>query len=143
VLIIGYGNDLRGDDGVGPKTVEAVAALELPGVQCRTCHQLTPELAETISRASRVVFVDAGVESGESVEVAALSATEDAAARTHAVSPAALLAMARELYGKCPPAWLVTIPIESTAHGESLTPLAQRGMCVAIDRIKLLAAEFA
>ena len=32
ILVIGYGNTLRGDDGVGPKVAEAVAALALPGV---------------------------------------------------------------------------------------------------------------
>jgi hypothetical protein len=31
--VIGYGNTLRGDDGIGPAVAEAVAALGLPGVR--------------------------------------------------------------------------------------------------------------
>ena len=31
LLVIGYGNTLRGDDGVGPRVAEAVEKLNLPG----------------------------------------------------------------------------------------------------------------
>ena len=41
VLVIGYGNTLRQDDGVGPKTAEAIAALNLPGVTATTCDLLS------------------------------------------------------------------------------------------------------
>ena len=61
LLVIGYGNTLRRDDGVGPHVAEAIAALALPGVEALVCPLLTPELAEAIARARRVVFVDAMV----------------------------------------------------------------------------------
>lgn len=141
MLIIGYGNELRGDDGVGPKTVEAIAALKLPGVQCLSCHQLTPELAETISRANRVVFVDAAVTEAGTVEVQELAAAESAVNSPHSINPAVLLGMAKQLYGSSPRAWLVTIPVRSTDFIEKLTPLAERGMAEAIQRIQALAAE--
>ncbi len=47
ILVIGYGNSLRSDDGVGPFVAEAVEALRLPGVHTLICQQLSPEqLAE-------------------------------------------------------------------------------------------------
>ena len=49
-LIIGYGNPLRGDDGVGQavaRAFEAEAAIE--GAEVVSCRQLTPELAESFA----------------------------------------------------------------------------------------------
>jgi hypothetical protein len=62
LLVIGYGNELRGDDGVGPKTAMAVSEWHFPGVKTMVCHQLTPDLAEPIAAAERVVFIDAVAE---------------------------------------------------------------------------------
>ena len=62
LLVIGYGNTLRGDDGVGPRVAEAVGELNLPGVHTLICPLLTPELANPISRAGKVIFVDAAVD---------------------------------------------------------------------------------
>jgi hypothetical protein len=67
LLVIGYGNELRGDDGVGPAAARAVAAWNEPGVQGIATHQLTPELADAIAGAEEVVFVDARIGAGEVV----------------------------------------------------------------------------
>ena len=48
-LVIGYGNTLRGDDGVGPRVAEAIEKLNLPGVRTLVCQQLSPEHADPIS----------------------------------------------------------------------------------------------
>jgi hydrogenase maturation protease len=62
LLIIGYGNPLRGDDGLG---VEVACCLKEiirdESVEVLSQHQLMPELADPVSRASLVVFVDARV----------------------------------------------------------------------------------
>ena len=44
-LVIGYGNTLRSDDGVGVWIAGQLAVLHLPNVDVRTCHQLFPELS--------------------------------------------------------------------------------------------------
>src|SRR5947207_2352820 len=60
VLIIGYGSSLRGDDGAGSIAAELLAErFKENDVQVRRCHQLVPELAEPISCAEVVIFVDA------------------------------------------------------------------------------------
>ena len=60
VLVIGYGNPLRGDDGAGWKAAELLAEdPRLAGAVVLARHQLTPELADDVSRASLVVLVDA------------------------------------------------------------------------------------
>src|SRR2546421_12899232 len=60
-LVIGYGNPLRTDDGVGWQVAQQLATDLADDVDVIGTHQLTPELAEPISRAGLVVFVDAGV----------------------------------------------------------------------------------
>src|SRR5436305_5490516 len=59
VVVIGYGNTLRGDDAAGPRAARAVASWDLPGVIAKAVPQLTPELAELVAAAHLAVFVDA------------------------------------------------------------------------------------
>ena len=127
LLVIGYGNTLRRDDGVGPKVAEAVAALALPGVRALACPLLTPELAEAVSQAGMVVFVDAAVDAPREVQMRKLAPAESSQIMAHAASPATLLALARDVFGHAPEAWWLTIPVEELGIGEELSPLAQRG----------------
>jgi hypothetical protein len=68
ILLIGYGNELRGDDGVGPYVAREIDRRDLPGVRTFALHQLAPELAEEIAGADGVIFVDAE-ECGASDEI--------------------------------------------------------------------------
>jgi hydrogenase maturation protease len=123
-LIIGYGNPLRGDDGFGWH-----AALRLrdlihdAGIEILAVHQLTPELMEPVSRARRVIFIDAAVgEDAGKVTVAELAATGGAApVFTHFATPAGLLEGAWSLYGAKPEALLVTVVGLDFEIGEELS----------------------
>lgn len=137
-LVIGYGNELRSDDGVGPTVARAVAQWKQPGVCGLACHQPTPELAEPIARARGVIFVDACVGENATPRLGELSSAEDAPLGSHGVAPRALLALARQLYGRTPPAWLVTLPVANLAYGQSLSPTAQRGVEWALAEIRNL-----
>ena len=60
-LIIGYGNPLRGDDGIGQAAAQAFADEAAgDGIDVVRCHQLMPELAEQLAAVDLAVFVDAG-----------------------------------------------------------------------------------
>ena len=111
-LIIGYGNPLRGDDGFGWHA--ALRLLEIihdAGIEILPVHQLTPELMDPISRARRVIFIDAAVgEDAGKMTVTALETTGGpAGVFTHFATPAALLEGARSLYGAKPEALLITV----------------------------------
>jgi hydrogenase maturation protease len=140
LLVIGYGNTLRSDDGVGPRVAEAVAALALPGVCALVCPLLTPELADPISRARVAIFVDAAVDAPREVQLRKLAPADTSQIMAHAASPATLLALARDVFGHAPEAWWLTIPAENLGIGEELSPLAQRGLEIAIAEIKKHAA---
>ena len=59
VLLIGYGNPGREDDGLGPALAEAVAAMGLEQVTIESCYQLAVEHAEQAARHAVVIFADA------------------------------------------------------------------------------------
>jgi hydrogenase maturation protease len=138
LLVIGYGNELRSDDGVGPKTAEAVAEWNLPGVRTLTCHQLTPELAVPIASAQCVVFVDAAVDSITSVELREFQAPAPDQIMAHAADPRILLKLAKEIFGRSPMAFWLTIPVENLAFGEELSPRAYEGLQCALGKIREL-----
>lgn len=128
VLIVGYGNTLRRDDGLGVALAEAVAAENLPGVSVLTCHQLAPELAEPVSRAAAVVFVDAAVSEAGPVRLRRLRPTTSAPVGSHECSPESILGLARTLYGRVPPAWLLPLPGEDFGLGEGLSARGSRSL---------------
>ncbi len=140
LLVIGYGNTLRRDDGVGPKVAEAVAALALPGVRTLACPLLTPELAEAVSRVGVVIFVDAAVDAPREVQMRKLEPAASSQIMAHAASPATLLALARDVFGHVPEAWWLTIPVEDLGIGEALSPQAQHGFERAMYEVKRCAA---
>ena len=139
LLVIGWGNPLRGDDAFGFLAAEKLREL-LPEVDVLALHQLTPELMEPVSQAERVIFIDASAE-GEPGELRCgpVEASTSAEAFTHHATPAGLLAGARALYGSAPPALLYTVRGECFEFGEGLSPAVQ----AALDRLlRLIPATF-
>ena len=143
-LVLGYGNELRSDDAVGPLIARAVAAWGDPDVDARDLHQLTPEFAEPISRAAVVVFVDAVLASADvPATMVPLSADAELQPDGHLSSPEGLLAMAGQLYGRRPQAWLLKVPVQSLEFGETLSPLAQRNVEAALARLRAHRVDWA
>ena len=133
-LVIGYGNTLRGDDGVGPGGRGRRGGLERrDGVRVISCHQLGPELAAPISAARRVIFVDAAAGGPGPVQVRALEPQETREVATHSADPRAVLGLAKAAFGGCPPAWWVTIPVGGMEFGEELSVPAREGLSAALD----------
>jgi len=134
-LILGYGNTLRNDDGVGRKVADAIEALQLPGVQALSCDLLTPELAAPLSRADLAVFVDAAVDAPTDVLLRPLEPSESSQLMAHAADPRTMLALARDVFGHAPSAWWLTIPVANIGIGEELSTVAQGGLASAIQRV--------
>ena len=139
ILVLGYGNTLRSDDGVGPLVAETIAGMQLPGVETLVAGLLTPELADPISRAGTVVFVDAAVDAPREAQLRPCAPAESSQIMAHAADPKTMLALARDVFGHTPQAYLLTIPVENLAIGEQLTPFAREGMARAVELIRKLA----
>ena len=123
MLIIGYGNPLRGDDAFGYR-----AAERIPGAIA--VHQLTPELMDPIARAARVLFLDAAAEGvpGEIRRRPVHPTAESAAGLTHHTTPESLLAGAKSLYGRAPEAELLTVTGANFALNETLSREVQQSL---------------
>jgi len=143
-LIVGYGNPLRGDDGVGQAVALAFAGeAAIDGVDALACHQLTPELAERFAAAARVVLIDAAVgrEAG-GVSVARLRpAPAPSSSLGHHVEPTQLLHMALGLYGRSPEAYLVTVGVSCLQLGEGLSKPVAAALPDVIATVRRLALQ--
>ena len=102
LLVIGYRNTLRGDDGVGPRVAESVGNLRLPGVRTLICQQLSPEHAAPIAQADKVIFVDAAVDAPREVQFRELSPGDASQLMAHAADPRTMLALPRDVFGRGP-----------------------------------------
>jgi hydrogenase maturation protease len=121
VLVIGYGNELRSDDALGPKLARRIEQERWPGMAVVIVHQLTPELAEPISKAAAVIFLDAAADNPRDVVVREVHSEKQGELRTHVTDPGALLELARQLYGTTQPAWWILMRAHDLAFGESLS----------------------
>ncbi len=125
ILILGYGNPLRSDDGLGWRAAEDLARRFSPDeVEIRTCHQLLPELVVPVSQADTTFFIDAR-QDGEPGEVRCEPVVPQSASLrfSHQLSPAAILAWSQELYGRSPRAFAVSVCGHCFDLGETLSPV--------------------
>ena len=146
-LVVGVGNTLRGDDGVGQEVAEMLwlqrdRQAGLQDASFIFAQQLTPDLALELSQAGFAVFIDSSVQGCPgSVRLSPLSpeAQEGGGHDTQATgagcwrdpSPEGLLRLARSLYGSSCPAVLVSVSVASMALGDELSPLVRAAVPVA------------
>jgi hydrogenase maturation protease len=137
-LVIGIGNTLRRDDGLGPWLVEHIADWRVPSVTTCAVHQLTPELAVEIAKHDGVLFLDASA-SEEGPQIVEIELSTGANRVGHALSPGDMLALTDRLGIRRPRAWMVAIPGSDFGFGEGLSADAERsGTEVLADIGKLL-----
>jgi hydrogenase maturation protease len=142
ILLIGYGNTLRNDDGVGVRVAEIIEQENLPNVQVISTHQLTPELAADIADSSLVIFVDAILSNQTDIQIEKLAALTEWNNLGHAESPASLLALTQAIYQQTPIAWGIFIPASNCEFGEELSAITQKGLTKAIKAVrKIITSE--
>lgn len=137
--MIGYGNSLRSDDGVGQEVARQIAAWGLPNVEAIAVHQLTPELVESLAKADVAIFIDAYLATAEqSIQVRPLVLAKSGITTGHWCEPPILLAMTQALYGYRPQAWWVMVPGADFELGDSLSPITQKAIESALQHIEHL-----
>lgn len=124
VLILGYGNPDREDDGVAWHLLDRLARRLDPSgqgmgeetvrafdrVTLQFSLQLMPEMAEQVAMFDRVLFIDAHTGSEpEDLTWQPLTAHFQQSPFTHHMTPATLLSIAESLYGSRPQAVLVAL----------------------------------
>jgi hydrogenase maturation protease len=132
ILVYGYGNPGRQDDGLG---VELVSRLEewaadqgLTDIRFDTNYQLNIEDAEAISLMDLVIFADASEEDIEDYCFTKVDGKADLAFTTHAASPGYILKLCQELFDKDPPVFLLHIKGYEWGLQEGLSPRAEKNL---------------
>lgn len=141
ILLLGYGNTLRQDDGAGQRVAETVGTWQLPHVRSLSCHQLMPEQAEDISTVDQVIFVDAfrvAPETGIEVIQQLIKPRISQMRLGHHGDPQSLLFLTHTIYGRSPKATSILIPGKDFGFGESFSNLTEKGIQTALDKIRHL-----
>ncbi|MBN2006851.1 MAG: hydrogenase maturation protease [Anaerolineae bacterium] len=158
MLIVGFGNLYRRDDGVGRHVLNALLqrwgrppldplddGFEDLGhaVDVVCLHQLVPELVETLKDYRQVVFVDAHVPDDATPPLyeAPLAVEHRTPFVYHQTHPSTLLALAQSLYGSAPAATLISVQGHDFDFGEGLSAETAALAQMAVERIAALAEQ--
>lgn len=139
-LVIGWGNELRGDDAAGRVVAADVERWAGTNVRVLSVHQLLPELAEPVAEAGRILFVDTRVDH-PTRGVLVQSVVRDGGASAvgilgHASGPERILQLAFALYGVEPEAWVISVPGTEFGVGRPMGPATKAAVQAATSRIR-------
>ena len=135
ILVVGYGNPGRRDDGLGPAFAARLEALRPLGVTIESDYQLSIEHAHLAAQHDIVVFADAAADiEGESpFYLRPVQPAPEDRYSSHSVSPQAVLRLAAQCFGAHPSGWLLGIrPTDLESFAEGLTPEAESNLSAAL-----------
>lgn len=137
ILVVGYGNPDREDDGVAWHILQELSTrfnspvLALDGGVFEQVHnpqlvfvlQLTPEMAESLAGYDFVCFVDAHTGAyAEEVRAEPVKPGYQSSPFTHHLTPESCLDLARSLYGRAPDAFVVSVRGYRFGYSTGLSP---------------------
>ena len=141
MLLLGIGNELRGDDGAGPRVARALEGRVSWDV--RAVHGLTPELADDLAEVDLALFVDAHADLALTqptwTHLRVAAATPGTPLLGHALDVPGLLGLTARLHGRAPRAATLSLPARDFSLGETLTPTAEAGVAAAVAALLALA----
>ena len=145
ILLIGYGNPGRGDDGLGPALAAEIEALGIRGLTVDIDYQLTVDHAALIAAHDLVVFADAMIGLAVPFRMARVGDAQPTSLGSHQVSPEAALLLAGLLFGTAPPGWVLAIAGEKFGDvQEGLSICARKNLAGAVAFLRgWIAAETA
>ncbi len=123
IIILGWGNSQRQDDGLARIALERLELTGLPPeVELVHADQLLPEHAAIASQADVLIFVDASTTGppGE-IRVERVFADGKFPSPSHHLSPSSLLTLLQTVYGVAPEAYCATLRGETFEFGEGLS----------------------
>ncbi len=137
ILYFGYGNPSRGDDALGPMTINYIETQVFEDVECICNMQLQIEdITELIGR-EKIIFIDADMSCEAPFQFSQISAHKDNSYTSHAMTPEALLYAYQQTYGKeAPPSYMLRIRGYQFELGEPLSERAEINLHKAKDFIK-------
>ncbi len=142
LLVLGYGNPGRQDDGLGPAAAEAIERRNFAGVTASANYQLMIEDASDAAECEAVLFIDAAKAGGEPFTITPVYPAHDVACfASHFVRPELVLGISDRVYGHVPPAWLLGVRGYEFGFGEGLTDRARENLDRALAHVSGLILE--
>ena len=138
ILIFAYGNAWRGDDGVAWRAAEEFRSKYAPPeVEIVCARQLGPEMSERLSWVDGVIFLDAS-EHGQPGDVQCRQIVEPLAEVqfSHDLSPEAIVALAKQLYGATPAAFCITLTGQCFDQSNVISAVAAGALRRMVDKIE-------
>ena len=138
ILVIGFGNPGRRDDGLGPALAARLEELALPGVTVDSDYQLMIEHAAMVAEHDIVVFADAAADAGEEpFYFRPVDPAPGTGISSHSVSPAGVLHLAQSCFNKFPRGYLLGLRgADLSSFAEGLTPTAGASLAAALAFIR-------
>ena len=131
ILVYGFGNPGREDDGAGIALAERIEAAALPGVAVETNYQLNVEDALLLCGYDAVIFADASRNPIGQFLFRRLTPASIITFTTHAMQPESVLALSQQLYQAAPAAYLLELGGTSYDLREVLTAEAAKNIAAA------------
>lgn len=136
ILVFGYGNPGRLDDGLGPAFAEGIEKLGLKGVTVDSNYQLSVEDSAQIAAHEAVVFADADLSCLEPFSFRRVVPKAHMSFSSHSISAEALMALAGELMSSRAEAFMLGIRgYEFNRFGEGLSPGARKNLEAALESV--------
>lgn len=142
ILVYGYGNPGRQDDGLGIMCVELleewVVKKNLPNLSFDSNYQLNIEDAAELSDKDIVIFIDASEEDIQDFYITKVTLSKKVDFTMHSVSPGFILNLCAELYNCKPEAYMVHIKGYEWEFKEGLTAKAKNNILYAFEFLKTI-----
>jgi len=136
ILVLGFGNPTRRDDGAGWEVIRRLEERNIPGLETRASQQLGLEILEEWDSFERVILVDAAPGPGETTLERVVAQSLTPSASTHHLKPETLLQLSQQLYGRSPELYVCRIPGEDFDFGEGLSLTAKTNVQAALRHIE-------
>jgi hydrogenase maturation protease len=99
ILLIGFGNPARADDGLGPAVAENIEMKNLSDVTVDADYQLTVEDSAAVAENDVVIFADSSVNCTEPFTFEPIMAAKTGGSfSSHSVEPAEVMGLAQSLF---------------------------------------------
>lgn len=135
ILLVGVGNTLRGDDGIGAYICSCMDALKIPGVQTLVTQQLDTTLLDEMMEAGHIIIADASFE-GKAVDFFKVNGNEPLqGSSSHHMSAPLLMQMAKTIYQKELPMMICAVAGYRFGMKEKLSDRAKKNADKAVAAI--------
>lgn len=147
ILIYGFGNPGRQDDGLGPAIIDRIEAdaelRELVDVESN--YQLNVEDALAVVGRKAVIFVDATVSGDDPYSFYGIEPSAEITFTTHSMSPESVMALAVDLYEAETRGYVLAVRGHEWELVEGLSPAARQNLDLAYgflaDEVRRILAE--